>query len=236
MLEVSRQLTVKTTGSCVTEEFVRGQILGEANRIRICQELEQFQHKLHRSFDNRKRSKAGVLIPLCIVDNHLSLLYTLRSAYLSAHAHQMSFPGGKMDKGDRDEVDTALRETKEELGIPTEQIEVWTQLKPFPQRMGQSTITPVLGYIGNIDVESLRTSQSEVDKVITVPILSLLNPSFHGYTHYQNDLCYPVFHPMKLNYMTRSQKIWGITAVLTDIFLAKTFPDIYQSTLEISKT
>ena len=66
----------------------------------------------------RKRRPAAVLVPLCTVDNEPAILFTLRSATLSSHAGQISFPGGHADCVDEEREDpvvTAIRETKEEL-------------------------------------------------------------------------------------------------------------------------
>ena len=65
----------------------------------------------------RKRRPAAVLVPLCTVDNEPAILFTLRSATLSSHAGQISFPGGHADCVDEEREDpvvTAIRETKEE--------------------------------------------------------------------------------------------------------------------------
>ncbi|CAH0725526.1 unnamed protein product, partial [Brenthis ino] len=79
------------------------------------------------------QATAAVLVPLCQVNNIPSLLYTVRSMQLKSHSGQISFPGGKTDK-DETPIDTALRETYEEIGLSREKIEVWgcTQALPAP--------------------------------------------------------------------------------------------------------
>ncbi|XP_027852733.1 mitochondrial coenzyme A diphosphatase NUDT8 isoform X5 [Aphis gossypii] len=62
------------------------------------------------------KRQAAVLIPLCIVKDEISLLYTLRTNNLKRNSGQVSFPGG-MREADEQLKDTALRETCEELGI-----------------------------------------------------------------------------------------------------------------------
>lgn len=64
----------------------------------------------------RRKKPAAVLVPLCTVNDVPSILFTLRSATLSSHAGQISFPGGHADCDELDDpTQTALRETKEEL-------------------------------------------------------------------------------------------------------------------------
>ena len=60
---------------------------------------------------------AGVLIPIIERAGDVSVLLTQRAASLKHHASQISFPGGRMERGDADIVATALRETHEEVGI-----------------------------------------------------------------------------------------------------------------------
>ncbi|MFP3631964.1 CoA pyrophosphatase, partial [Burkholderia sp. SIMBA_045] len=73
----------------------------------------------------RKRLRpAAVLIPIIERPHGLSLILTRRSSKLRKHAGQISFPGGRFDETDSDLLDTALRETEEEIGLPRSQVEV----------------------------------------------------------------------------------------------------------------
>jgi len=69
--------------------------------------------------------KAAVLVPLVDISDTPHLLFTRRSLSLSSHSGQVSFPGGKQDPDDVDLVSTALRETEEELGISSSDVDVW---------------------------------------------------------------------------------------------------------------
>src|SRR5437667_12327060 len=63
---------------------------------------------------------AAVLVPLVDHANGMSVLLTQRTAHLSAHAGQISFPGGRIEEEDPDAVAAALRETEEEVGLARE--------------------------------------------------------------------------------------------------------------------
>src|SRR5574343_772401 len=68
-------------------------------------------------FIDRAPRAAAVLVPLVARPQGLHVLLTRRTDHLHDHAGQISFPGGRADDGDADEVDTALRETEEEIGL-----------------------------------------------------------------------------------------------------------------------
>src|ERR1043165_8499534 len=63
---------------------------------------------------------AAVLVPLVDHPDGMSVLLTQRTAHLSAHAGQISVPGGRIGEDDPDAVAAALRETEEEVGLPRE--------------------------------------------------------------------------------------------------------------------
>jgi 8-oxo-dGTP pyrophosphatase MutT (NUDIX family) len=64
-------------------------------------------------------------------------LYTRRSAQLRKHRSEVSFPGGKSDPGDKDAIDTALRETQEELGISRTNVDIWGASKQVSDSKGE---------------------------------------------------------------------------------------------------
>ena len=89
---------------------------------------------------------SAVLVPLIDHAAGMSVLLTQRTDHLHAHAGQISFPGGRVEPGDRDCVDTALRETEEEIGLDREHIEVIAILESYDTMTG-FRITPVVGIV-----------------------------------------------------------------------------------------
>uniref|UniRef100_A0A8C0PF00 Nudix hydrolase 8 n=1 Tax=Canis lupus familiaris TaxID=9615 RepID=A0A8C0PF00_CANLF len=86
---------------------------------------------------------AAVLVPLCSVRGVPALLYTLRSSRLvGRHKGDVSFPGGKCDPTDQDVVHTALRETREELGLTVPEEHVWGVLQPVHDRLWEALCSP----------------------------------------------------------------------------------------------
>ena len=60
---------------------------------------------------------AAVLVPLIHRAGGVSVLLTQRTAHLNDHPNQISFPGGRVEGGDENRVETALREAQEEIGL-----------------------------------------------------------------------------------------------------------------------
>ena len=105
-----------------------------------------------------------------------ALLLIERSSKLRQHAGQIAFPGGKPEPGDRDLLDTALREAWEEVGLPREQVSVLGRLAPVPTPTGYM-IVPFIGRVIG-DWEPQRASP-EVERILTPSLRTLLDPSIH---------------------------------------------------------
>ena len=107
------------------------------------------------AFSSRKSSKSpttpdekdvdpapnyATFVPLCVFQGTPCMLFTLRSSNLYKHRGEISFPGGKSDPTDANLIDTALRETEEEIGLPRSRIDVWTTLPAMPTRNKEGKI------------------------------------------------------------------------------------------------
>lgn len=165
---------------------------------------------------------ASVLVPLCKVEDKPSLLYTVRCSNLRTNSGEVSFPGGKTYQ-DESPIQTALRETYEEIGLPPDKIDVWGQGPPLPGRNNQIMITPVVASIPSLKQEDLNINVSEVAEVFTVPIEMLCEAKNQYYTQFSNGFILPVF-------VVEEYKIWGITAYITHSFLSSILTkDIYRN-------
>ena len=116
--------------------------------------------------------EASVLIPILTFKKDLEILLTKRSNNLKNHPGQIAFPGGKKDQIDSSPIETALRETQEEVGLNPKNVEIIASLPSHKTATG-FVIKPYLGLINEPFSEILR--QGEVDEIFTVPYEYILN-------------------------------------------------------------
>lgn len=117
--------------------------------------------------------KAAVMILLVPHKTGYTVVLNERSDDLPHHPGQISFPGGKMEKGDGSIIATALRETHEEIGIPGKDVSVIGVLDTYITRTGFE-ITPVVGIIK--PPAKFKINPDEVKAVFEVPLKFLTNP------------------------------------------------------------
>jgi len=148
---------------------------------------------------------AGVLIPVRRHEAGLCVLLTQRSADLKHHAGQVSFPGGRMEDSDADIEVTALRETREEIGISEEQVSIIGYLETMPTVTGYA-VTPIVGFVdGSVPLEIDTT---EVEYAFEVPLSFLTESANHRMvTREWQGLS---FSMVEFHY--EGQRIWGATA------------------------
>jgi 8-oxo-dGTP pyrophosphatase MutT (NUDIX family) len=148
---------------------------------------------------------AAVLLPIIEHKEQISMLFTLRAKHLKHHAGQVSFPGGKQESSDRNLLATALRETREEIGLPEEGVEIIGNL-PRYRTISRFEVLPFIGFI--TPPINLTLDKNEVDSVFEVPLDYLLDQNNHLIHWVQRkDQRYPIyFIPWQGN------NIWGATA------------------------
>ena len=100
------------------------------------------------------------------------ILMTEKPKHLKFHAGEISFPGGKLDETDSNLLDTALRETREEIGLDVPREKVIGQLKPVTTLNSRFTIIPFVAIMDNI---SKLTANAEVEKIFEIPLKSCCN-------------------------------------------------------------
>ncbi|GAO30948.1 NUDIX hydrolase [Geofilum rubicundum] len=120
--------------------------------------------KRYNSSDTSEAIQSSVLILLYPSDQGLKIPFIQRPLYQGPHSGQISLPGGKREKTDKDNWDTALRETREELGISTESVEYIGELTQIYIPNSHFHVSPQVGYIH----KNLRFNPSpfEVSEVI----------------------------------------------------------------------
>ncbi|XP_014211084.1 nucleoside diphosphate-linked moiety X motif 8-like isoform X1 [Copidosoma floridanum] len=182
--------------------------------------VERLQNaQVFKPSKNSAIKSAAVLVPLCIHNGKLGLLYTLRSTKVSMNRGQVSFPGGMKDKNDATLEDTALRETEEELNIARSDIEIWGSGNLIVRK--EMAVLPVLGFIGRVEPKSLKVNTNEVEKAFVQPLEKLCDLALCRYTQFRNNYTMPV-------YLVDNYKIWGLTAAITHIVMQALVPKVYK--------
>ena len=114
---------------------------------------------------------AAVLVGLVSRPEGAQVLLTRRTDALRQHAGQVSFPGGRIEPGDRDAVAAALRETEEEVGVPPSLLAPLGWLDPLATVTGFSVL-PLVAAIAP-DYRAVPDPR-EVDEVFEVPLAFLM--------------------------------------------------------------
>ena len=117
--------------------------------------------------DDVRIRKAAVLVPMFWSDEEWHLLFTERSDSVEEHRGQVSFPGGQSHGDFETPFQTALRETEEEIGLPSDRVRVLGSLRPF-ETVTSFLITPVIGAFSW--PVPLRPSVVEVREIFHVPL------------------------------------------------------------------
>lgn len=115
---------------------------------------------------------SAVIVPLVGQTGDLGVLFEVRSAQLAWQPGEICFPGGRIEYSDVSPQAAAVRETCEELGLPSSGLQVLGQLDHLVSPIGV-IIYPFVGYI--TDPEAIKPSSDEVAKVFVVPLKFLLN-------------------------------------------------------------
>jgi 8-oxo-dGTP pyrophosphatase MutT (NUDIX family) len=148
---------------------------------------------------------AAVLVPLIDRAEGMSVLLTQRTPHLSAHAGQISFPGGRIEESDADAIEAALRETEEEVGLTRDHVTVIGRLDTYVTGTGFE-ITPVVGIV-KVPFP-LAIDPFEVAEVFEVPLSFVVDPTNHRRTTREFEARTRIFFVLPYD----NRNIWGATA------------------------
>jgi len=175
------------------------------------QELrERLEEWTLRNLDSDGLRRSAVKILLMEKNGQPHVLLTKRTEKVSTHKGQISFPGGGYDETDDSILDTAYRETFEEVGIPEENIDFIGQFDDYVSIFGHH----VSCFIGSVPYPvEYRFSRDEIDDYIEAPLklfADLKYDRIETYNHEGKDVA--VYY-----YYFEGYEIWGLTArILTD--------------------
>jgi 8-oxo-dGTP pyrophosphatase MutT (NUDIX family) len=171
-------------------------------------QLNYIKAILSRIKDTKERSikAAAVMVILTVINEQLYLLFTHRTDIVSTHKDQVSFPGGLQELNDENLIQTAIRETNEEIGILINENEIIGNL-PEQKSISGFQIHPFVCDIENL--ENIKLNQAEVKHIFTIPldwILDHKNWGFETYKSPDGKERQVVFFQKYMN-----EIVWGIT-------------------------
>ena len=148
-------------------------------------------------------SKAAVLLLLHGDPNDPLIILTRRASHLKSHAGEVAFPGGMKESHDRDLQATALRETEEEIGLPSSAVNFLGRLPADSPRTNNIRVAPFIGWVDS--PYRLNPNPSEIEAVFHLPLSLLLDIK-----HYQY-FCLEEGRIKLPCVMYEDYKIWGFT-------------------------
>ncbi|SMC77198.1 NUDIX hydrolase [Papillibacter cinnamivorans] len=170
----------------------------------------------------------AVLLPLIEREGELHILFEVRSKTIPTQPGEISFPGGGVEV-DEDFRQAALRETYEEIGVPSEKIELLGELD-YIIRDSNFSVYPYVGLL-HTGLDSLAINRDEVEEVFTVPVSYFMenSPDIYKVSYSPNlNIEFPFdkipngrnykwrpFSQPVLFYEYREYIIWGLTARIT---------------------
>jgi len=159
--------------------------------------------------------KSAVLILLFPENGKLKTVFIKRSEYDGIHSGQISFPGGKYETSDKTFDRTALRETKEEIGVDRDKIEILGQLSDFYIPPSNFLVKVFVGYSSQRPV--YIPDKKEVQSVVEVNI-----DDFYDSRNITEKEFYSTSRQLKISapcYSINNVEIWGATAMIVSELL-----------------
>lgn len=169
-------------------------------------------HRINKTVGDSSLTPASVLLLLYPKDGEYCILLNKRSEHVEHHKGEISLPGGARDPEDRDSLETALRETEEEMGIQRGDVTILGQLDEVATR----SRFLVQVFAGTIEYPyKFRPSAIEIAEVLEVPISALRDPAnVRAETHVENGTSVTSYA-----YAYNQHLIYGATAKILQQFL-----------------
>ena len=148
---------------------------------------------------------SAVILPLLIKNGICNILFIKRAETVTVHKGQISFPGGHVEATDVTILNTALRETYEEIGVPQEKIEIIGDLDDCETTISKHVISIFIGLVPY--PYNFKLDSREVADIMIVPISTLLDKKYQS----ENPSLFRGL-PGGPAYRHNNQVIWGATA------------------------
>ncbi|HEY97753.1 MAG TPA: CoA pyrophosphatase [Dehalococcoidia bacterium] len=128
-------------------------------------------HRDKQSIIDDNRISSAVLVPIYRQDGEYHIIFIRRTETVKAHKGQISFPGGMCEKEDKSAMDTALRESQEEIGLLPEDVEILGELDDEITTTSNYIVSPFVGIIPW--PYCFKKNGDEVDEILYVPLPAL---------------------------------------------------------------
>ncbi len=155
--------------------------------------------------------ESAVAIHLFEKSRELQIVLTQRNTYKGAHSGQVSFPGGKMNSSDKDLVETARRESYEEIGL---QVSEGTLIGPATEiyiPVSNFRVSPFV-FFHEKELKELVPDPREVNSIFMMPSSHLIDD---GIIHKKDIPISKDFTLKEVPYFKfEGYAIWGATAIL----------------------
>lgn len=169
------------------------------------QQIEKIlRHRKKEKITGENLKASAVLIPLFYNQGQYHVLFTERSDAVVFHKGQICFPGGTQEPSDSSLLQTALRESEEEIGLEAQDIEILGELDDILTFVTNYVISPFVAFIPY--PHSLRTNGREVKGTFSVPLSFLMDEANFKQDSYA--------------YEYEEHIIWGATARILRQFIA----------------
>ncbi len=153
----------------------------------------------------RKSAVLALLYP--DKQNMARMVFILRKTYNGHHSGQIAFPGGKQEAFDTDLKQTALRETREEIGIASENIQIKRALSPVFIPISNYQVQPYLAITRQ--TPEFVMDPVEVAKILELPFAPILRHPLINIRHNYFGKTYDL-----KAFEVENVKIWGATAMI----------------------
>jgi 8-oxo-dGTP pyrophosphatase MutT (NUDIX family) len=185
------------------------QLPGEEFHLKMAP-IERLLELKNQAREAKTAKRAGVL---CLFypssEGETRFMLILRKTYKGVHSAQIGFPGGKVEPDDTSIEMTALRETEEEVGVPTQDISVLKKLTEIYIPPSNFFVQPFIGIAES--TPQFKAQESEVEALVEVPLAEFLNDEVCVQkslkTSYAEEIKVPAFE-------LQGHIVWGATAMM----------------------
>ena len=184
------------------------------NKINIIREI--LEEREFHSIDNSQLSyiHAAVLMPIFRDEHGYSVLFTKRTNKVEHHKGQISFPGGAVEEQDQSLVETALRESHEEIGLSMEDVDLLGRIDDTLTDVSSFIVHPFVGQVPY--PYDFKINTQEVEQLIMVPLdIFLYDPS----PYKKDQATFGSYTYRGASYYYNDHIIWGATARIMENFI-----------------